>query len=116
LKHEALTAIDCDFFGGASFHLFAEGWRGAIDRDRPGDAVNGTSEGKDLMRVMEYVIGGVFLLIGLYLVLVNPSAVDKIIKSSATFGIGSIGVLQGRSVSGLGGVSVGGFQGSLAGG
>jgi len=61
------------------------------------------------MRVLEYVVGGVFLLIALYLIVVNPNAVDQIIKASATFGVSSIGVLQGRTVQGAG-VSVGGFQ------
>lgn len=61
------------------------------------------------MRLIEYFIGGAFVLIAIYLFAVNPTAFDTIIRSLSAAGAQTFGTLQGRTVSG-GGVSVGGFQ------
>lgn len=47
-------------------------------------------------------------LVALYLVLSAPEAVNKILSSLGNFNAITFGVLQGRSVSGAGGASIGG--------
>ena len=62
------------------------------------------------MNRLEVILGTMLSLVALYLVLVNPQAVDQILRSLGGLGAATFGTLQGRSVSGIGGVSVGSFQ------
>jgi len=58
------------------------------------------------MRGIEWALGIMFGLVALFLLLNNAGSVDTIFKSLASQGAGVLGVLQGRNVSGLSGVSV----------
>lgn len=50
------------------------------------------------------------LLVGVYIIAVNPASVDTILKSLGDLGATTFGTLQGRSVTTPGGVQLGGFQ------
>ncbi len=58
------------------------------------------------MNVIERVLIAMLVLVGIYLFLANSSASNKIFTSLGKVGIATFGVLQGRDVSGLGGVSI----------
>ena len=60
------------------------------------------------MRWLEATLGIMLGLVALYLVLVNPGAVDQIFRSLGNFGALTFGTLQGRDVSGSG-IRIGGF-------
>jgi tetrahydromethanopterin S-methyltransferase subunit C len=61
------------------------------------------------MRTIEWVLGIMLGLVALYLVLVNPAAVNQILGSLGNLGAQTFGTLQGRNVQ-SGGVTVGAFQ------
>lgn len=61
------------------------------------------------MGTIEKVLAIMLGLIALYIIVVNPSAVDQILRSIGAVGSQTFGTLQGRNVSG-GGISVGAFQ------
>lgn len=60
--------------------------------------------------------GTALLLIGLYLVLINYQAFNTILNSLGGFSLAESGVLQGRQVIGMNGVSVGGLAAVPGGG
>lgn len=61
------------------------------------------------MARIEAVLGIMLGLVALYLVLVNPQAVNQILGSLGSLGAQTFGTLQGRAVSG-GGITVGAFS------
>jgi hypothetical protein len=54
------------------------------------------------------IIGVMLFLIALYLVLEKAAGASSILGTLAAAGVAVFGTLQGRNVSGVGGVSVGG--------
>jgi hypothetical protein len=58
------------------------------------------------MNTIEKVLIVMLTLVGIFLFLANASAANKIFTSLGSVGIATFGVLQGRDVSGLGGVSI----------
>lgn len=59
------------------------------------------------MRTFEYVVGFMLVLVLVYLFLVRAKETESIFKSLGGVSAGLLGTLQGRSVSGLGGVTIG---------